>query len=171
VQLRAWTHCSLFSALTADGAIIVFDTRVSLPVAARRVGRTVEECIPLTGQRCALRTREGFEFYEALGDARPVFTVVGGAQFAMVRGQGIIACDPTGTFCLAPEEPCVALLDESRGRYLPRTPSAVVLPTQPGRSLHGHAWSVAAGDCAAEWCVTGDIAGFVNLWSPALAHV
>jgi serine/threonine protein kinase len=169
-QLHAWPHSSLFSAVTRNGTMIFFDNRVPLPVAARFVGRGVVECIPLSGQRCALRNSGGFAFYDALGDWQPVFTVVGGAQFAMARGAAIMACDPTGTFYCAPEEACVALFDGSRGKYLPRTPGKVVLPIEHGRLLHGHIFPVVAGDCSAKWCVTGDTAGFVNLWSPVLSH-
>jgi hypothetical protein len=84
----------------------------------------------------------------------------------MTTRADVILCDQGGTFRCCPEQSSWSLFDGSRGRQLNVAGDQLQLPRETEMSLHGHTFTVTAGEAAGKRCVTGDLAGYVHLWSP-----
>jgi hypothetical protein len=167
IQMDAWPESSLVSIITDDNAFVIYDTRTDLPIAANRVqSHLVVQNLALDRHKCVIRSRRGYEFYDILSEWTPYFRIDRNTDCAMTTRADMILCDQGGTFRCCPERSSWSLFDGSRGRRLNVAGDQLQLPRETEMSLHGHTFTVTAGEAAGKICVTGDQAGYVHLWSP-----
>ena len=65
-----------------------------------------------------------------------------------------------------PQGTSYSLFDNSQPMEMKPVANELELPRHVPMSLHGHTFPVTAGHWAGSQCVTGDAAGFINLWYP-----
>jgi hypothetical protein len=167
IQMDTWPKSPLVSIIMNDDAFVIYDIRANLPIAANRVrSNLVLQSLALDGHKCVIRSRGGYEFYDIISEWTPYFKIGRNTDYVMTRGAHVILCDQGGTFRCCPEQDSWSLFDGSPGRRLEVAGDELQLPRETEMSLHGHTFTVTAGEAVGTRCVTADLAGYVHLWSP-----
>lgn len=164
----------LLPVITNSNRLIFIDTRVGLCVAEQTARETVFQLYPYYGTKYIAKTESGFYYYDIANPVSPFFSVYGRADFTMIsnpdnKGPGLMLCDQSGTFFIRDHAKSYSLFDGSVVTELPHIDNSVTLPRVIPMSLHGHTFPVSAGCTLPNCCLTGDISGYVHIWSPTLS--
>ena len=94
-----------------------------------------------------------------------------------VGNNNIFVLDQTGTFSIDIKSPrkSYSYFDGNNIELLSvqqkAIQSQVILPNEYNKSLHGHAYPITAAAYSENVFISGDLLGFVNVWSPTLSKI
>jgi hypothetical protein len=163
LNIESWKSSSFFSVL--DSQFVTFvDPRVGLPIICHKCQAAIE-CIAIGSRKCVIGSKAGYMFYDLMSKWKPYFRISRVTDFAMAARAGLVLCDQGGTFFCDPAKYSRSMFDASRGRVLTPVDGVLELPIEMPVSLHGHVFPVSAGTSSRSLCITGDIAGYVHVWS------
>ncbi|OHS92863.1 hypothetical protein TRFO_12229 [Tritrichomonas foetus] len=169
-KIVRWKSEDLFACSLKNGGFYIFDHRISAPITYMKFN-DILDIVTLPNCTFGIAKKNEVSLFHMNNIQTPIFNIYGSVNSIMTVENSIVVLNQYGTYKINNQGQSYSLFDNNQFNLLHPNKSGTVpsidLPQVFSSSLHGHTFPITS--CTSynkgPYCMSGDQAGYLNIWS------